>query len=174
MWVGIYSPEQHYIKISVKLQGENEKRGCSDFGTFPLFRLFGDYGTTINDYRATFNDFVTTIDFRLSTFGRLSDYPATIDFATISDFSDFRTDGGDPDRGGRLDVSMEMSRGSTFVAVSGVGCAVYPLRRRVSRREIGWIYRFWTFTGVSAAFDRFGVSLIGCFVPCVLRLLCGK
>ena len=71
-------------------------------------------------------------------------------------------------------MSMEMSRGSTFVAVSGIGCAVYPLRRRVSRREIGWIYRFWTFTGVSAAFDRFGVSLIGCFVPRVLRLLCGK
>lgn len=86
MWVGIYSPEQHYIKISVKLQGKNEKRGCSDFGTFPLFRLFGDYGTTINDYR-------------LSTFWRLPDYPATIDFATISDFGDFRTDGGDPDRG---------------------------------------------------------------------------
>lgn len=54
---------------------------------------FCDYGTTINDYRATFNDY------RLSTFVRLSDYPETIGFATISDFGDFRTDGGDPDRG---------------------------------------------------------------------------
>jgi hypothetical protein len=53
---------------------------------------FCDYGTTINDYRATFNDY------RLSTFGRLSDYLATIDFATISGFGDFRAAGGDPDR----------------------------------------------------------------------------
>lgn len=63
------------------------------------------------DFLATMVRLLTTIerlsttfwrlcnDFRLSTFGRLSDYPATIDFATISDFGDFRTAGGDPDRG---------------------------------------------------------------------------
>lgn len=76
---------------------------------------FCDYGATINDYRAT------------------------IDFATISDFGDFRTAGGDPDGGWMLDVSMEISRGSTFVAVSGPGCAAFPLRRRVVRLEIGAI-----------------------------------
>lgn len=36
---------------------------------------------------------------------------------------------------GRLDVSMEIPRGSTFVAVSGPGGAAFPLRRRVSYRE---------------------------------------
>ena len=41
-----------------------------------------------------------------------------------------------------LGVSMEMSRGSTFVAVSGPGCAASPLLRRVSRREIVGIYHF--------------------------------
>lgn len=54
-----------------------------------------------------FCDYVTTIrrlssDYRLSglsTFGRLSDYLATIDFATISDFGDFRAAGGDLCRG---------------------------------------------------------------------------
>jgi hypothetical protein len=94
---------------------------------------FCDYGTTINDYRATFNDY------RLSTFGRLPDYTATIDFTTISDFGDFRTDGGDPDVGAVRDVSIEISRGSTFVAESGPGSAASPLRRRVARREIGAI-----------------------------------
>ena len=56
------------------------------------------------DFLATMVRLLTTIerlcnDYRLSTFWRLPDYPATIDFATISDFGDFRTDGGDPDRG---------------------------------------------------------------------------
>lgn len=82
---------------------------------------FCDYGATINDYQATFKRLCN--DYRLSTFERLSDYPATIDFATISGFSDFRTAGGDPDGGWAIGVSMEMSRGSTFVAVSGSGSA---------------------------------------------------
>ena len=56
-----------------------------------MVRLLTTIERLCNDYR------LSTIDFR-ATF-RLSDYPATIDFATISDFSDFRTDGGDPDRG---------------------------------------------------------------------------
>ena len=52
------------------------------------------------DFLATMVRLLTTIerlcnDYRLSTI----DFRATIDFATISDFSDFRTDGGDPDRG---------------------------------------------------------------------------
>ena len=44
--------------------------------------------------------------------------------------------------GGLLDVSMEIPRGSTFVAVSGPGSAASRLLRRVSRREIVGIYHF--------------------------------
>ena len=99
------------------------------------------------DFLATMVRLLTTIerlcnDYRLSTFGRLPDYPATIDFATISDFGDFRTDGGDPGVGAVPDVSMEIYRGSTFVAVSGPGSAAFPLRRHVVLRRIGAIYQF--------------------------------
>ena len=82
------------------------------------------------DFLATMVRLLTTIE-RLCNDYRLS----TIDFATISDFGDFRTDGGDPDVGAVPDVSMEIPRGSTFVAVSGPGGAAFPLRRRVFRRE---------------------------------------
>jgi hypothetical protein len=56
-----------------------------DFST--MVRLLTTIERLCNDYR------LSTIDYRLS------DYPATIDFATVSDFGDFRTVGGDSDRG---------------------------------------------------------------------------
>ena len=65
----------------------------------PSLSTFATMVRLLTTIKRLFSDSVTTIDYRLSTFVRLSDYPATIDFATISDFGDFRTDGGDPDRG---------------------------------------------------------------------------
>ena len=95
------------------------------------------------DFLATMVRLLTTIERLSTTFWRLcNDFRLSGDFATISDFSDFRTDGGDPDVGAVLGVSMEIPRGSTFVAVSGPGSAASRLLRRVSRREIVGIYHF--------------------------------
>lgn len=90
---------------------------------------FGDYVTTFrrlsSDYRLS----------GLSTFGRLSDYRATIDFATISDFGDFWTVGGDPCRSWVWCARGDIPRLYIW------GCFSGPVTAVPSRTRCGWTVR---------------------------------
>ena len=98
------------------------------------------------DFLATMVRLLTTIERLSTTFWRLcNDFRLSGDFPTIRRLSTLRLSATLATFGrmaailigaGRLDVSMEIPRGSTFVAVSGPGSAASRLRWRFIRLEI--------------------------------------
>lgn len=130
----------------------------STFAT--MLRLSGDFQATI-DYQG----------YRLSgnfpTIGRLSTLRPSATLATFGQSAAIFAGAG-------FDVSLKMPRGSTFGAVWRVRSRRFPLGRDAAGRSDGLQCRFLPFLGVLTAFWGLSVSLIGCCVPCAVRLVRGK
>lgn len=151
-------------QISAQNTIENQKERVSRLWGVPSLSTFATMVRLSGDYQATIDYQCYRLSGNFPTIGRLSTLRPSATLATFGQSAAILARAG-------FDVSLKMPRGSTFGAVFSGPVAAAPSRTCCGGRSDGAGCRFLLFWDVLTAFWGLSVSLIGCCVPCAVRLV---